>query len=208
MLDLSVFAKNFVAATKGTYNGSPRIYNIDRNSYITGYAEINDQATSPYSRIKVHKGLFTCNRGDVLPGDLIQDRVDDNKYLVMSIKDKFCGGASAYFDCALYFCNTEITVSRFTGTGTKDSFGRAVANAPEVIFSNVPVMTDPKNFDTIIHPDRPIEDDKINVYIQSKYAVKVSDRITTPDGDVYEIETIDTAALTNIWICKVNKDVR
>lgn len=208
MLKLDKFAKSFVKATKGTYLGSPRIYNIDQDVYINGYAEINDQATSSYSRIKVHKGLFTCTSADVLPGDLIQDRVDSNKYLVMSVKDKFCGGVSVYFDAALYFCNTSVTVSRFSDATVRDKFNRIVESTPEVIFSDIPVMTDSKNFDTTTQPDRFVEDNKINVYIQSKYNVKDSDRFTTPEGEVYVIETIDTSSLTNIWICKVNKDVR
>lgn len=208
MLNLSNFAKNFVAATKGTFQGLPRIYNSDRSIYINGYAEINDQATSSYSRIKVHKGLFTCNKTDILPGDLILDRADNNNYLVMSIKDKFCGGGSVYFDGALYFCNTSVTVSRFSSTTTRDSFNRIIDATPEIIHSDIPVMTDSKNFDTNIFPDRPVEDNKINIYIQSKYDVQVADRLSTPEGEVYIVETIDTSSLTNLWICKVNKDVR
>lgn len=207
MLNLSRFAKSFVKATKGTYQGSPRILNIDQNKYIYGYAEINDQATSSYSRIKVHKGLFTCDKGDVLPGDLIQDRADDNKYMVMSIKDKICGDASVYFDCALYYCNTEATIERYNA-GTRDSFGRPIVSSPVTIYSNVPIMTDPKNFTLDNLPDMPVETDKINLYIQAIYAVSEADRITTQTGDVYKIETIDKASLTNIWICKVNKDER
>lgn len=208
MLNLSKFAKSFVKATKGVYKGSPRIYNIDRNIYISGYAEINAQATSPFSRIKVHKGLFTCDVTDVLPGDLIQDRVDSNKYIVMSVKDKYCGDASIYFDCALYYCNVSVDIARYSDTGTRDSFNRLLASTPTVLYTNVPVMTDLKNVTIQDTPDRPIEEDKLNLYIQAKFDVHISDRLITTDNILYKVETIDKSSLENIWICLVTKDDR
>lgn len=208
MLNLSNFTKSFVKATKGTYQGSPRIYNIDQNKYIYGYAEINDQATSPFSRIKVHKGLFTCSRTDVVAGDLVQDRVDNHKYIVMSIKDKLCGEASTYFDCALYYCNTSVTISRFSKEGARDTFGRPIVSTATPLYTDIPVMTDTKNLLTTSYPDKFIETDKVNIYIQAKYLVNPEDRLITADGDMFVIETIDRGSLNNILILKVNKDDR
>ena len=58
MFKLANIAKSMVKNTVGYYNGNPRIYNLDRATYIVGYAQVNMMATTAFSRISVNKGWF------------------------------------------------------------------------------------------------------------------------------------------------------
>jgi hypothetical protein len=207
LFDLSGFTKSFLKATNGSYAGRERMQNLTQVVPIYGYAEINNQATSSFGRLKVHRGWFACELELVKQGDLVEDTADQSKYFVMSIKKECNDGVSVYLDATLYFCNCTATISRFT-SGLRDTFGRSVIDSFIDVNVDIPIMTNPKNSESTEFPDRFIETDKIQVYLQAVTLVQEADRITTSQGDVYKINTIDKNSLTGIWICSVNKDDR
>lgn len=208
-MKLSKFAKNFVKNTVGKVGNLPRIYNVDKAQYIIGYAEVNQMATTAFSRIRVNKGYFFCDLVDSLiaEGDLIQDRVDNKYYMIMSLKAQYLKGETAYLDSTLFFCDSTATIQRFQD-GARDSFGRVVDSGPTTIYSDVKIMTSAMNYDVLLQEDRPIAQDKIKLYIQSKFAVKVADRISTNDGNVYKVISINNSDFQGINLLYVDVDVR
>lgn len=195
-------------ANNGIHQGLPRIYNIDRDTYSYGYAEVNTQAASPFVRTKVHDGRFE-GTSDVTDGDLIRDRVDNSVYLAMSIKGIYGGGsdgAYAYKDGTLYLCNTTATIKRLDEVA-EDVYGRPTTGFVNVA-TGVYIMVNAQNFSTGDYQETLAQDNKIKVVLQSKNNVKLADRIETAQGDVLVIENIDKSSLTNLWICYCNTDVR
>lgn len=207
MFNFSRFAKSFLKATTGSVGGAPRIRNLDTGAEVYGYCAIHDQASSSFSRIKVHRGWFTCDPSEIQNGDLIEDRADNSRYFVMAVKNEYNNGASVYLDGTLYYVDSSVTISRF-GDTSKDSFGRATQKTAVVIATDVPVMTNPRSIESSPHPDAFVSNDEVQIYIQSKYDVKVSDRLTSSNGDVYKVDSINKSSLMNIWVCTVNKDDR
>lgn len=207
MFNFSRFAKSFLKVTTGSVGGAPRIHNLDTDAEVYGYCAIHDQASSSFSRIKVHRGWFACEPTEIRNGDLIEDRADSSRYFVMAVKREYNNDATVYLDGTLYYVDATVTISRFGGN-TKDAFGRSTQNTAVVIATDVPVMTNPKNLESVQQPDAFVEKDEIHIYIQAKYGVQVADRLTSSTGDVYKVDTINKSSLTNIWICTVNKDNR
>jgi len=192
----------------GVYNGLPRIYNVDRDSYSYGYAEVNVAAASPFVRTKVHDCRLEGN-SDVQNGDLIQDRVDSSYYLVMDVKGIFGGGSNgtyAYKDATLYKVSAVATIRRI-GDATPDFFGRSTTGFT-ILASNVKLMVNPQSFGVSEYVEGLNPDNKIKVVLQSKVGVKINDRIETDNGDVLQIENIDKSSLVGLWVCYCDFDKR
>lgn len=208
-MKLAKFAKNFVKNTVGKVGNLPRIYNVDKDENIIGYAEVNQMATTAFSRLRVNKGYFFCDLDPSLiaEGDLIQDRVDSKYYMIMSLKSQYLKGETAYLDSTLFYCDSTATIERFQD-GVRDKFGRIVNDAPSVIYSNVKLMTSAMNYDVVVQEDRLIAQDKIKLYLQSKFDVKVADRIITDDGNVYKVLSINNSDFNGINLLYVDVDVR
>lgn len=207
MIKLASFANSFVKNTVGTINGKPRMYNVDRDVYLVGYAEVNKMATTAFSRISVNKGWFYCDPSLIQEGDLLQDKADGKFYLAMSLKMEVLSGESVYMDGTLYLCDSTATVQRWV-EGARDSFGRPAVATPTTIYSDVYIMTAPSNFDVMEQQDRLIAQNKIKIHLQSKFDVKPADRIVTSKGKTYKVISIDDVSLRNIIICFVDEDVR
>lgn len=207
MIKLGSTTKSFVKNTIGMYNGQGRMYNMDRVSYLIGYAEVNQQATTAFSRIRVNKGWFFCDPSQVTEGDLVEDKTDLKKYLVMALKNEVLNGESVYLDATLYLCDTTATVTRWVD-GARDVFGQVVDPTPQVVVSDIYIMTNPQNYDVLEQDDRQIAHDKVRIYLQAKHGVKVADRITTANGESYRVLRIDKVSLPNIWTCYVDVDER
>lgn len=206
-MKLAKFAKNFVKNTVGKVGSLPRIYNVDKDQYIIGYAEVNQMATTAFSRLRVNKGFFFCEPTEVQEGVLIQDRADTKRYLVMSIKVELLNGECVYLDSSLYYCDATATIERWTD-GVRDSFGMVTDPAPQIIASDVPIVTNPQTFSQLEQQDRMVDQDKSRVYMQAKFGVKESDRIITSHGDTYKVLRIDKSSWPGTWICYVDVDVR
>jgi hypothetical protein len=208
---------NFIKRTVGTVGTLPRIINLDKGPLdvlgnptglsMYGYIDVNEQATTPFSRGKVHKGWFCCQSSEMSHGDLVLDRADNNYYFVMSMKDKRYNDETVYIDGTMYFCDRQVTVSRFSD-GVRDTFGRVVSSAPTVVATNINCMFNPMNFDVLQQEDRLIAQDKIKVCFQAKVGVKVADRITAPSGKKYIVMSVDDSSLANLVLCAVDEDVR
>lgn len=207
MIKLGNFTKGLLKNTVGYWQGKGRIYNIDRDLYLVGFAEVNPMASTAFARIRVNKGWVVAEPGQIVEGDLIQDKADAKKYLVMSIKNEVLNQESVYWDATLYLCDSTASIERWT-PGTKDVFGRPSVATPSVIAADVPIMTNPRNFDVVEQQDRVIAQNKISVYLQAKVGVQESDRIKSSNGEVYKVVSVDRVSLMNIHICYVDVDVR
>ena len=222
MIKLGGFTKSFVANTVGKKGGKGRMYNLDQDTYLVGYAEVNQQAATPFTRTRVHKGFFACDTGQVREGELVEDRVDQKIYLVMSLKNEYLNDETVYLDGTLYYCDVTVTVQRFEG-GTKDTFGRSITSAPVTLADGLYAMCAPQNFSTMEQPDRTVAQDKLAVYMQQTFrctqasanhavgdilSFKENDRLIASNGDTYVINSIDKASLVGIAILKVDTDVR
>lgn len=202
----SVAASRILRHGNGTVGTLPRIYNNDNKTYAYGYVEINAQATSPVARIKVHKAWLD-GEAQVANGHLIQDRADGKMYFIMSQKPELYGGAVAYYDVTLYYCNTTCSVQRF-GVSGKTAFGKPQGGAPTTLYENVYIMTTSLSVDVKEQEDQVLAQEKIKVAIQSKYGVKINDRLTCSNGDVYKVMSIDRTQLEGLWMLFVDKDIR
>lgn len=207
-MGLARIKKSYVARHRGTIaRGVPRIYNVDRNVEIVGYAEVNQLATSVMGRVKTHRGYFYCDKGDVDDGDLILDREDERYYLVMSAKAEKFNYETVYFDSTLFLCDALVSVFRFGG-GARDGFGRPVSSAPTEIASEVRCMASALNFDVMQQEDRLIAKDKLKFYLQKKVGVCVADRLVSSTGRKYVVESVDDISLTNLSLLSCDTDVR
>lgn len=204
---MAAMSKAFIKNTVGTVGGNPRIFNIDKQKYIVGYAEVNALATTAFSRIRVNKGYFFCNPTDVSEGDLIQDNADSKKYFVTSTKVEMLNGECVYLDSSLFYCDSTATVARWD-EGLKDTFGRVVDATPQVVYQDLPIVTNPQTFDVLEQQDRTIANDKIRIYMQSKNIIKESDRIIPSNGDTYKVLRVDKVSWPGILVCHVDIDVR
>lgn len=192
----------------GTFQGMPRIYNVDKDSYWYGYAEVNVAAASPFVRTKVHDCRLEGN-ADVENGELIQDRVDGSYYLVMDIKGIYSGGNNgqyAYKDGTLYKVSAIADIKRINNS-TEDFFGRPVTGF-NTISSNTKIMVNPQSFSNTELPEGNFAYNKIKVVLQSKVGIKLNDRIETTNGDVFIVENIDKSSLNGLWVCFCDYDKR
>lgn len=207
MIKMARMTKSFIKRTMGMVGNKPRIYNIDRDTYLLGYAQVNQMATTSFSRIKVNKGFLFCEASEVTEGELIQDRADNKKYFLMSAKMEMLNGEAVYIDCALYYCDATATIERWTD-GARDTFGTVLDPTPQVIISDIPIVTNPQTYDTLEQQDRVIANDKIRIFVQAKAGVKEFDRVVASSGDTYKITRIDKVSWPGIWTCYVDVDVR
>lgn len=221
---LSNYAHTMCKNSNGTVHGEPRIINESKaNSYITGYAKVNTMATTAFSRTKVHKGYFYCQREQISDGDVILDRADDVRYLVMSVKgERGASDETVYVDGTLYKCDTTLKISRFGQDPGRDAFGRAtVASATDVAQDitkvktkdddalTVYALTVPKNFDVTTQQDREIPHNKISLCVQSRVDVKKADRLEDTDtGETYRVVSIDYKSLSGLKLIYVDTDER
>ncbi len=201
--------KNLIKRTRGMINRAPRCVNLSRtpNVDIIGYVEVNANATTPFSRSKVHKGIFCCLRTEIDTGELILDRGDNDYYFVMDQKVEIFNGEDVYVDATLYRCDRVIEVQRF-GAGARDTFGRPVQDAPTVVASDIRAMFNPLNFDSKVQEDRQVTSNKIKMCVQSSVGIQPADRIVTNAGETFLVTSIDTTSLTNLVLCTVDSDVR
>lgn len=207
MIKMAAMSKAFIKNTVGTVAGKPRIYNIDRGLYVVGYAEVNALATTAFSRIRVNKGYFFCPPSDVAEGDLVQDNADSKKYFVTSTKVEMLNGECVYLDSSLFYCDSTATVERWD-TGVRDTFGRLTNPTPQVVYTDIPIVTNPQTFDVLEQQDRLISNDKIRIYIQAKNLIQESDRIVANNGEVYKVLRVDKVSWPGILVCHVDVDVR
>ncbi len=215
---LDNFAKSMIKNTVGTYRGLPRILNKDKGVldingtptglYILGYAKVSPLASTPWARIKVHKGWFFCEQEDISSGDIILDRVDNAHYFVMSVKNEVLSDQTTYLDGTLHFCDSKVKIERFQD-GVRDTFGRVASPAPIEILAEAWATTNALNFDVMEQQDRLIAQDKIKVYLQPKTGVSEADRLTIiGNGEKYKVISIDKTSIIGLWICSVDVDVR
>lgn len=214
--------QNLIRKTVGTINRKPRIVCVtgllarpanstpsalygDLEFY--GYIDVNKNATTPFSRGKVHKGFFCCQTADIANGDLVYDRADQRYYFVMDRKMEVYNGEEVYVNATMYRCDSKIEIQRFS-TGPRDTFGRTVQDTANSIATDVFAMFNPQNFDIKEQQDRLIADNKIKLCIQSKYDIQVADRVITDKGKKYHVTLIDDVSLENLVLCTVDTDVR
>jgi len=199
--------KNLIRKTSGMVGRSPRILNVDTGEEIIGYIQANANATTPFSRGKVHKGYFCTDISGLENGHLIYDRGDRRYYFVMDGKTEIYNGEEVYVDGTMYRCDAIIEIQRF-GDGVRDMFGRVAKDTPDVIASNVYAMFNPLNFDVKEQQDRLVAENKIKVCMQSKVGVQVADRIIDADGKKYQVTSVDSVSLSGLVLCTVDTDVR
>lgn len=207
MIKMARMTQSFIKRTMGVVGALPRIHNVDRDTYIVGYAQVNQMATTSFSRIKVNKGFLFCDPADITEGELILDRADSKKYFVMSAKMEMLSGEAVYLDCALYYCDATASIERWTD-GARDTFGRPTQSTPQVLHSDVPIVTNPQTYSSFEQPDRTLAEDKVRIFVQSKLGVKESDRIVTSNGDAYKVVRIDKVSWPGVWTCYVDVDER
>ena len=141
----------------------------------------------------MNKGWFFCSSAEAQPGDLIEDRVDGLKYLIMSVKNQVMHGETVYLDATLYLCDSTARIERWI-EGERDVFGHVVDPSPQVIASDVYIMTNPQNYAVLEQNDRQIAQDKVRIYVQAKYGVRPADRIVASSGDTYRVLQIGRAS--------------
>lgn len=126
----------YLKNTMGTVSYQPRLVNYSKITpqFVYGYVDVNTNATTPFSRGKVHKGFIAGLLDDnsvvtVDDGDLFLDRYDGYYYFVMSRKGKFHNNQTVYYDATMYRCDITVEIYRF-GMGARDTFGRPLQNTP------------------------------------------------------------------------------
>lgn len=188
----------------GMVEGLPRIFNVDASTYTIGYTEINTMATTAFSRTKTHKGWLVGDT-DIIDGTRIIDRVDNSKYLVMSLKPEYSGGSIAFIDGTLFFVNEVCSVSRL-GTDV-DDFGR-VTGGYGVVQPDVWIMVNPIVVDVIEQPEKIIGKDKIKIAMQASVDIRTNDRITTSTGEIFKVLTFSKSEVENLLMAYVETDTR
>lgn len=189
----------------GIYNGLPRILNFDSSQYTIGYTKINTMATTAFSRTKSHKA-WLVGTTDIRNGTRIIDRVDNVKYIVMSLKAEFIDGDIAYYDGTLFYVNDTCTVSRLNPT--LDAFGRNTATSFTSVTSNVWIMVNPIVIDVIEQPDNIHNKDKIKIAMQSSVDIKDNDRLTTSTGEKYQVMAYSRAEIDGLVMVYAETDTR
>lgn len=208
--------RNLIRKTSGMIGRLPRIQNLNKGPLdvdgnhtgldIIGYVTVNANATTPFSRGKVHKGFFCCSIVDMEDGDLIYDRGDQRYYFVMDSKTQISNGEELYVDGTMYRCDKQVEIQRFSD-GVRDTFGRVITDTPVTVATNVYAMFNPLNFDVMEQQDRVIAHDKIKVCVQSSVGVQPADRIIA-DGMKYQVISVDAVSLSKLVLCTVDTDVR
>jgi len=201
----ATFAANRMLKIVGVFEGLPRILNVDLNTYEVGYTQINVMATTAFSRTKTHKGWFS-GTADITNGTRIIDRVDDNKYLVMSIKAEYAGGLVAFKDATLFKVNEICSLTRFSSN--LDSFGRVSTATPVTIATDIWTMVNPLTIDVEERADRVIDKDKIKFAIQSSVSVAVNDRFVTSSGENFKVVAYSRAEIEGLLMVYVVPDTR
>jgi len=189
----------------GVVDGLPRILNHETGGYVLGYTEINTMATTPFSRTKTHKAWFAGD-AQIQDGDFIEDRVDGNKYIVMSLKAEYAGGLVAYLDGTLYLASEVCDVHRFDDSVVND-FGRTVQDFA-VLYTGVPIMVNPLRLDAESGESVMVDTSRIKVAMQSKYELEDGDRLVMRGGDTFVVRSIDKYSLQRINTLHVEKDTR
>jgi hypothetical protein len=160
----------------------------------------------------------------LVEGDLIQDRVDGRHFFIMSKVPEYQGGLIAYYDGTLYLSNATCTIQRFATNGDKNAFGRDTDPAPQTVLIGgtvedgvlvgaipavgVRIMINPLAFAEVEQRDQLIPKDKIKVAVQSRYGVKVHDRLVTDSGDCLRVVSADPYSLSGLQIFYVDEDLR
>lgn len=199
--------QNLIRKTVGTIGKLPRLHIVDTDTDVYGYIDVNANATTPFSRGKVHKGIFCCSLEDIGDGALVYDRADAKYYFLMDGKTKVYNGEAVYVDGTMYRCDSIIDVQRFVG-GLRDGFGRSMDVAPITFVTGVYAMFNPLNFDIKEQQDRLVAENKIKVCVQSSVGIQVADRIITQDGSKYNVTSVDSVSLSKLVLCTVDTDVR
>lgn len=206
---------NFIKRTSGRVKSGnrkiPRCVNKSKapELEIIGYIDVNKNATTPFSRSKVHKGIFCASEADVDNGDLIFDRADQDYYFVMDKKMRMYNTEEVYIDATMYRCDVVLDIYRFE-QGVRDTFGRVVQDAPMLVEgkAGLRAMFNPQNYDVKEQQDRVIPENKIKICLHADSEVKVADRLVTDKGKKYQVISIDEESLNNLVLCIVDVDVR
>lgn len=189
----------------GTYQGLPRITNVDTGENLLGYTEINVMATTAFSRTKSHKCWF-AGGSNIVNGARIIDKVDNKKYLVMSIKVEYVDNSVVFIDGTLFYVNETCSVSRLSSG--LDEFGRVASSTFDTIASDVWVMVNPLVIDVMEQPDRIIDKDKIKMAMQATVDIAVNDRLTTSSGEMFKVIAYTRSELEGINMVHVVPDSR
>lgn len=189
----------------GMVGGLPRIFNQDTETYTIGYTKINTRATTAFSRTKTHKA-WLVGTTDIRNGTRILDRVDNAKYLVMSIKAEFVDGDTAYYDGTLFYVNETCSISRISNV--LDEFGRATATTFTTTASNIWIMVNPLVLDIEEQPDRILDKDKIKIAMQASVDIKEQDRITTSNGEMFKVNSFSRSEIEGLNMLYVSTDTR
>lgn len=198
-------AVNVAKRLVGTYQNLPRILNVDTGTYTVGYTEVNTQATTAFSRVKMHKA-WLAGETDIQNGSRIMDRVDGHRYIVMSLKGEYISGSIAFIDGTLMYVNTTCTIERLNSN--VDAFGRASDASFTPVASGVWLMINPMSTVSVEYEEVISTKDKIKVAMQSSVDVKVNDRLATEEGDIYKVDSIIRAEMENVVVLYVSQDSR
>jgi hypothetical protein len=196
---------NRLLKARGTYEGLPRIYNADLDTYTVGFTEVNTQATTAFARTKMHKA-WLVGTSDIIDGSRIVDRVDGHRYIVMSLKKEYTAGNTAFVDGTLMYVTTTCTISRMSSS--VDAFGRKLDADFTDVATGIWLMLNPMAEAPLDLPERQSDKSKIKVAMQSSVDVKINDRISTEDGEVYKVDYINRAELDNVVMLYVIPDNR
>jgi hypothetical protein len=202
----TIAAKRLFKQIGLTRDRKPRIYNVTRDVEFMGSTEVNTMATTPFCRVKSHKGWFE-GAAEVADGDLILDRVFGTYYLVMSVRGRAAGGEVSYYDGTLYNADVTCTVQRIDPS-IRDRFGRVVGDGWVDIATDVRIMVTPIAINTIEQEDQIHTVDKVRVAIQQHIGVQQQDRLVTSTGNTFKVNTIDMTSLPGLWLLGVETDIR
>lgn len=207
--DFSGVTDSMMENFTGWVGNSPRIYNVDKDTYSLGQTKYNPLATTSFARTKVHKGRFT-GTADIVHGDVILDRHENNYFLVVSISSEMLGGPNVFRDATLYWANRTATMWRKGDAGTLDAYRRPIDPSFEQlnIGSTIYIMVNPLTLDIQEQEDRAINNSKIRVAAQAKFGITKNDRLIISSGETYIVETVDNSSFEGISLCNVDLDTR
>lgn len=189
----------------GYVNGAPRISNVSTGINEIGYTEVNALASSTALRTKTLKGWFASN-ASINNGDRLIDNADGNKYLTCAVKHELVGGVIAFVGATLFRVSSICGLYR--PVSTLDEFGRASSNTLSLITSDIWVMLNPLNIDTIEAPDAILDKDKIKMYMPADIEVFENDRLVTDTGEKFKVATFTRAEILGLNSVNIVPDSR
>jgi len=180
--------------------------NIDEDEYVD--YDTNSQVTKPFIREFFLEAMVSYDT-DLIPGDVFEIGIIDERYLFMNKTPVIIEGAVAYYDSVFYKCNVSGELLRPSETRSSQTYQKASIFSGErpVAYG---LLTEP-----LFSGDLETEEQlgligihKEELYIPSSYGIQVLDRYQPVSGEYYVVESIKPRRFSGIDVAILGEDNR